>query len=222
MSKVKIQGNASGTGVLTVTAPNTSTDRTITLPDTTGTLLDENSSVPAANLTGTVADARISALTASKLTGALPAISGAALTGIAATGTIKQIVTGTTSTAKIVQSDTYIDSLLTANITPTAASSKIIIMASCNNMEKDAGNANTNIRYKLLRDSTQLTNTNYHGQTGVNASAVFNGPHLNWIDSPNTTSQITYKTQAASTSGYGNAYVNYGGTSIIILIEVSQ
>jgi len=82
MAKVKIQGNASGTGVLTVTAPNTSTDRTITLPDTTGTLLDENSSLPAANLTGTVADARISTLTASKLTGALPAISGAALTGI--------------------------------------------------------------------------------------------------------------------------------------------
>jgi hypothetical protein len=82
MSKVKIQGHASGSGVLTVTAPNTSTDRTITLPDTTGTLLDENSSVPAANLTGTVADARISTLTASKLTGALPAISGASLTGI--------------------------------------------------------------------------------------------------------------------------------------------
>ena len=39
MAKVKIQGNASGTGVLTVTAPNTSTDRTITLPDSTGTLL---------------------------------------------------------------------------------------------------------------------------------------------------------------------------------------
>ena len=38
MSKVKIQGNASGTGVLTVTAPNTSTDRTITLPDETATL----------------------------------------------------------------------------------------------------------------------------------------------------------------------------------------
>jgi len=38
MSKVKIQGNASGTGVLTVTAPNTDTDRTITLPDSTDTL----------------------------------------------------------------------------------------------------------------------------------------------------------------------------------------
>jgi len=41
MAKVKIQGHASGTGILTVTAPNTSTDRTITLPDATGTLLTE-------------------------------------------------------------------------------------------------------------------------------------------------------------------------------------
>ncbi len=38
--------------------------------------------VDASKLTGTVADARISALTASKLTGALPAISGANLTGL--------------------------------------------------------------------------------------------------------------------------------------------
>jgi hypothetical protein len=80
MAKVKIQGHASGTGVLTVTAPNTSSDRTITLPDSTGTLLDENSSLPAANLTGTVADARISTLTSSKLSGALPAIDGSSLT----------------------------------------------------------------------------------------------------------------------------------------------
>ena len=45
MAKVKIQGNASGTGVLTVTAPNTSTDRTITLPDSTGTLVDDTTAV---------------------------------------------------------------------------------------------------------------------------------------------------------------------------------
>jgi hypothetical protein len=38
MAKVKIQGHASGTGILTVTAPNTSSDRTITLPDETATL----------------------------------------------------------------------------------------------------------------------------------------------------------------------------------------
>ena len=38
MAKVKIQGHASGTGVFTLTSPNSNTDRTITLPDGTGTL----------------------------------------------------------------------------------------------------------------------------------------------------------------------------------------
>ena len=38
MAKVKITGHASGSGVITVTAPNTSTDRVITLPDATATL----------------------------------------------------------------------------------------------------------------------------------------------------------------------------------------
>jgi len=54
MSKVKIQGNASGTGVLTITAPNTSTDRTITLPDSTGTILDNTSTLDATKLSGAI------------------------------------------------------------------------------------------------------------------------------------------------------------------------
>lgn len=36
MSQVKISGNASGTGVLTIAAPNTNTDRSITIPDKAG------------------------------------------------------------------------------------------------------------------------------------------------------------------------------------------
>jgi hypothetical protein len=43
MSKVKIQGNASGTGIFTVAAPATNADRTITLPDTSSTLLAPDS-----------------------------------------------------------------------------------------------------------------------------------------------------------------------------------
>ena len=38
MSLVKVQGNASGTGIFTVAAPNSNTDRTLTLPDATGTI----------------------------------------------------------------------------------------------------------------------------------------------------------------------------------------
>ena len=38
MSKIALSGNASGTGVLTIAAPNTNSDRTLTLPDSSGTL----------------------------------------------------------------------------------------------------------------------------------------------------------------------------------------
>lgn len=45
MSQVKITGNASGTGVLTIAAPNTSTDRTLSLPDNTGSIITTASTV---------------------------------------------------------------------------------------------------------------------------------------------------------------------------------
>ena len=53
--------------------------------------------LPAGNLTGTVADARISTLTASKLSGALPAISGANLTNLDAS----DLASGTVPTARL-------------------------------------------------------------------------------------------------------------------------
>ena len=54
MAKVKIQGHASGTGVFTVTAPNSNTDRTITLPDADVTLGTDATKLPLAGgtLTG--------------------------------------------------------------------------------------------------------------------------------------------------------------------------
>lgn len=39
MSKVQLQGNSNGTGIFTIASPNSNTDRTLTLPDNTGTLL---------------------------------------------------------------------------------------------------------------------------------------------------------------------------------------
>jgi hypothetical protein len=43
MSIVKVQGNASGTGTFTIASPNSNTDRTLTLPDNTGTLVTTGS-----------------------------------------------------------------------------------------------------------------------------------------------------------------------------------
>ena len=81
MAKVKITGHASGSGVLTITAPNTSTDRTVTLPDSTGTLLDTTSG-----------------LDATKLSGNLPALNGASLTGVA--GRKNMIINGAMQVAQ--------------------------------------------------------------------------------------------------------------------------
>jgi hypothetical protein len=73
MSKIAFTPNASGTGTFSIASPGTNTDRTLTLPDATGTvvLADAtqtltNKSIAASQLTGDVAAARItSALNAS-------------------------------------------------------------------------------------------------------------------------------------------------------------
>jgi hypothetical protein len=54
MSKIALTPNATGTGVFTISSPATNTDRTLTLPDETGTVLTSASSLASDNLTGTV------------------------------------------------------------------------------------------------------------------------------------------------------------------------
>jgi hypothetical protein len=54
MSKIAIQGAATGTGVFTLASPATNTDRTLTLPDEVGTVLTSASDIPAANITGSL------------------------------------------------------------------------------------------------------------------------------------------------------------------------
>ncbi len=75
MSKLRIQANASGAGVVSLEAPNTNSDRTINLPDAAGTILLTNGN-----------GSSLTSLTAGNLTGALPAISGANLTNLSGGG----------------------------------------------------------------------------------------------------------------------------------------
>lgn len=54
MSTIKLQPNASGSGTLTISAPNTNTDRTISLTDTTGNIVTtgDSSTITAGMLDG--------------------------------------------------------------------------------------------------------------------------------------------------------------------------
>ena len=80
-------------------------------------------SIPAGQLTGTVADARISTLTASKLSGALPAISGANLTSIPAgnlTGTVADARISTLTASKLTGALPAISGANLTNLPPSA------------------------------------------------------------------------------------------------------
>ena len=90
MSRVSLSGNALGTGTFTIASPNSNTDRTLTLPDQTGTLLtgsgalNINASAPTSSLT-LDASGNLGVGTTSKLSGGIGGIdinrsSGAGLT----------------------------------------------------------------------------------------------------------------------------------------------
>ena len=83
-------------------------------------------SIPAGQLTGTVADAKIATLTASKLTGALPAISGESLTNL--TGAASSTYGNSTTTPVIsVDLNGRITDITSTNVTGTAATTTAAI-----------------------------------------------------------------------------------------------
>ena len=70
MSKIALEPNASGTGVFSIASPNSNNNRTLTLPDATGTLAT-TADIPAAGgmtLLGTLATTSGSSVTLSGLT----------------------------------------------------------------------------------------------------------------------------------------------------------
>ena len=108
-------GTASGTiNILGNSQINTTGVITATSFVASGTITGEHhgnganlTNIPAANLTGTIADARISTLTASKLSGALPALDGSALTGVGV-GTADSINTsGIITATSLVQNSAF-------------------------------------------------------------------------------------------------------------------
>lgn len=135
-------------------------------------------------------------------------------------GTIVQVVNATTNTLASSTSTTYADTGLTASITPSSTSNKVLVLFSQAGCHKAGGN--THGRLKLLRDSTDLYEPdNYYGWvngTSNSGVATISGCYL---DSPSSSSSVTYKTQFNNGDGVGNVYVQIlSGTSTMTLMEV--
>lgn len=140
---------------------------------------------------------------------------------------ILQVVQGSYATQATNATSTLADTGLSATITPTSTSSKILVSVAQAGCQKSAGNLNNALRLTLLRGSTVLVHFVDGGANTLTAIVNNIGTQcVEYLDSPATTSAITYKTQFCNI-GVAAANVTvqttFGTTptSYITLYEVS-
>lgn len=136
-------------------------------------------------------------------------------------GKVVQIVNVVYGTQTYSQSATMSDTGLTATITPTSASNKILVYLSQNGMQKR--NSNTGINLFLYRNGTAIRTPGYYdGENDASTRNQFGSVSMMYLDSPATTSALTYKTQFNSYQGTNGVYVQFNGSeSTITLMEVT-
>jgi len=152
----------------------------------------------------------------------LPAVSGTVLTTTSPkAGNVIQVVQGTYSTNVTTSSTSLVDTGLTATITPTSASSKILVLvyqAGLNN----GGNSSTGINTQLIRNGTSIYNFGKYSIYITSVVSLNGGISGGYLDSPATTSAVTYKTQFLRQDGSGSVQVQaFGDTSTITLLEIA-
>ncbi len=156
-------------------------------------------------------------------------------------GAVLQVVSTTSNSSQSINSQTFTElTSLTTSITPSSASSKILMLGTVA-FTSDTNNTITVVQFRLRRDSTDICQGT--GATGnqVNATvsaldddndAVCGHVTFNFLDSPNTTSATSYKIMAANWTGAAGFRINqpvspgndfYAGfvTSTLTLMEIA-
>lgn len=155
-------------------------------------------------------------------------------------GGVVQVVQASTNTQLIANTDTWTDTTLSATITPKFSTSKILMITNHSVFGISTSDDNIFWGIRYLRDATVI----FDPQASTIGPYEF-GTHLNtltgtrlWydrcippevLDSPNTTSAVTYKTQCRLYDAVNNACdvrFQYGGSatagsSYITLMEIS-
>ena len=135
-------------------------------------------------------------------------------------GKVLQMVTATYSTETTNSTSTYADTNLTASITPTLSTSKILVMASHHHNYKHTGDVNSGLVIKLMRGSTDLFEV--YNLLGTGTSLQQHGAiTMVYVDSPATTSSTTYKTQFKNAANAARVAVQQDNNlSSITLLEI--
>jgi len=158
-------------------------------------------------------------------------LNSSSITGLAAvgglsspqTGSVLQVVSANYSTQTTTYSSTYSDTGLNVSITPTSATSKILVFL---NLPVFKETNNTSGGFKLVRNSTDLiTIETLAGYTNSTASIGIGSVCSNYLDSPATTSSTNYKVQFKSMNNNAIIYIcgdGYGAiTATITAMEIA-
>jgi hypothetical protein len=145
-------------------------------------------------------------------------------------GKLLQVVSALITTDTTIASTTLADSGITLAITPSSATSKVLVMISANFTAYRASEYAYG-KYKILRGATTIWDATQNDFAfgmdtsggGVTYNRIYSQPTLIYLDSPATTSSTTYKLQAAayvtSNSGAVRCQVD-GNPSSITLLEI--
>ena len=137
-------------------------------------------------------------------------------------GKVLQIINAHTGTQATSNSTTYADTGLTATITPSSTSSKILVLI--DQSVSKAGSTYANIR--VYRDSTEIGGAVAGRSIGYNASSAHNyvgmGFTNSFLDTPSSISALVYKTQFNNNNADGTIRVQVdSGQSYMTLMEIA-
>jgi len=143
------------------------------------------------------------------------AIAGNKLSGA---GKVLQVVTTANGTGFSTSSTSYQDAI-SASITPSSASNKILILGHSGSL--DANTASDIISVTLFRDATDLASASHFATLRYESSNANGNISFNHLDSPSTTSSTTYTFKFKRALGSGTVFFNNGGSNRIILMEIA-
>jgi len=136
-------------------------------------------------------------------------------------GKVLQVVQQFYSTQTDSSSSTFADTGITLNITPSATSSKVLAIVSINGCLKTEGNTSNALSLRLMRGSTQLTESEDNGFSNSALYLYMGTLGMVYLDSPSTTSATTYKVQFRNPIGASLVRINASSSeSTITLMEI--
>jgi hypothetical protein len=150
----------------------------------------------------------------------------------AVSGKILQVVNATTTTATTTTSTSYVDTALTATITPKFSTSKILVVTAAS-MYIQNNQFNNYTAVGLVRGSTVIQEytqmVDMVAGSGGTQGVSFQVPvAIGYLDSPATTSATTYKVQIklestsySATVTFNKGFNSITNTSVITLLEVA-